>query len=161
MWLFWKRKDSWSQASLQIQHAFCRRPVSAMFPNVVLRLPRPWVNRLLPSLTCHVTLSHGEVIIATDAWSILHDSSPRRKETQSAWDDLACWDSLAVLLNTPSPWKLEPLSWLSATILTAQKSHTVAWSEAFPIASVGNWFPVKRQSFINKIAELGYGGLMT
>jgi len=82
---------------------------------------------LLPSLT----LRHGEVINATDAWSALHDSSPRQKETQSAWDDLACRDTLAALLDTPSPWN-------HCRLLTAQKSHTAAWSEVFPIASVGN-----------------------
>ena len=79
-------------------------------------------------------LSHclyGKVIHATDAWSALHDSSPRRKETQSAWDDLACRDSLAVLFDTPSHWN-------HCRLRTAQKSHTAAWSEAFPIAIVRN-----------------------
>jgi len=83
------------------------------------------VNRLLPSLT----LPHGEVIDATDAWSALHDSSPWQKETQSVWDDLACRDSLATLLDTPSPWN-------HCRLLTTQKSHTAAWS--FPIANVRN-----------------------
>ena len=85
------------------------------------------VNRLLPSLT----LPHGEVINATDAWSAFHDSSPWQKETQSAWDDLACKDALAALLDTPSPWN-------HCRLLTAQKSHTATRSEAFPIASVRN-----------------------
>ena len=57
--------------------------------------------------------------------------SEKQKETQSAWDDLACRDSLAALLDTTSPWN-------HCRLLTAQKSHTAAWSEAFPIASVGN-----------------------
>jgi len=85
------------------------------------------VNRLFPSLT----RLHGEEITATDAWSVFHDSSPRRKEAQWAWDDLACRDSLAAPLNTPSPWN-------HCRLLTAQKNHTAAWSETFPIASVGN-----------------------
>ena len=85
------------------------------------------VNRLLPSLT----LPHGEVINAADAWSALHDSSPWQKETQSAWDDIACRDSLAALLDTPNPWN-------HCQLFTAEKSHTAAWAEAFPIASVGN-----------------------
>jgi len=80
------------------------------------------------------SLSHiasCEVINTTDTWSALHDSSPGRKETQSAWDDLACRDFFTVLLNTPIPWNH---SWL----LTAQKSHTAVWLESFPIASVRN-----------------------
>jgi len=74
-------------------------------------------------------LPHGEAINATDTWSALHFIHDKRKE--SAWDDLACRDSLAVLLNTPSPWN-------HCRLLTAQKSHTAVWSEAFPIAGVGN-----------------------
>ena len=122
-------EDSWSQASLPIQHGslgLCSAAdlslpcfLSSSFACQCL------VNRLLPSLT----LPHGEVINATDAWSTLHDSSPQQKETQSAWDDLACKDSLATLIDTLSPWNY---CWL----LTAQKNHTAAWSEAFPIASV-------------------------
>ena len=45
--------------------------------------------------------------------------------------DLACRDSLTVLLDTLSPWN-------HCRLLTAQKNQTAAWSEAFPIASVGN-----------------------
>ena len=124
-------KDSWSQASLPIRHGELRLRSAAD-----LSLPcflsssfacQGLVNRLLLSLKS----LNGEVISATDAWSALHDLSPLRKEIQSAWDYLACRDSLTALLNTSSPWN-------HCRLLTAQKSHTVAWSEAFPIASVGN-----------------------
>jgi len=47
------------------------------------------------------------------------------------WDDLACRDSLNTLLNTNNPWN-------HCQLLTAQVSHSAAWSEAFPIANVGN-----------------------
>jgi len=123
-------KDSWSQASLPIRHGGlglrCHRLSLPCFLTSSFTC-QGLVTKLLPSLT----LPHGEVINATDAWSALHDSSPRQKETQLAWDDLACKDALAVLLDTPSPWN-------HCRLLTAQKSHTSAWSEAFPIASVGN-----------------------
>jgi len=84
-------KDSWSQASLPIRPwrswpPFCCRPVSAMFPIVVLCLPRP--RQQVASLS-HIASCHGEVINATDVWSALHDSSPQQKETQSAWDDFS------------------------------------------------------------------------
>jgi len=124
-------KDSWSQASLPIRHGGLGLRSAAD-----LSLPcflsssfacQGLVNRLLPSLT----LPHGEVINATVTWSALHDSSPQQKETQSAWDNLACRDSLTALLDTPSPWN-------HCRLLTAQKSHTAAWSEAFLIASIGN-----------------------
>jgi len=124
-------KDSWSKASLPIRHGGLGLGSAAD-----LSLPcflsssfacQGLVNRLLPSLT----LPNWEVINATDAWSAIHDSSPRQRETQSAWDDLACKDAVAALLDTPSPWNH---CWL----LIAQKSHTAASSEAFPIASVGN-----------------------
>jgi len=54
-----------------------------------------------------------------------------KKRKHSAWDDLACKDALTALLDTPSPWN-------HCRLLTAQKSHTAAWSEAFPIVSIGN-----------------------
>jgi len=38
---------------------------------------------------------------------------------------------LNTLLNTNNPWK-------HCRFLAAQESHTVAWSEAFPLANVGN-----------------------
>jgi len=60
-----------------------------------------------------------------------HDSSPPEKGIQAAWDDLACRDTLNSLLNTNNPWN-------HCQLLAAQESHTAAWSEAFPIASVGN-----------------------
>jgi len=69
-----------------------------MFPIVVLRLLGPCQQ--VASLS-HIA-SWGR-INATDAWSALHDSSPQQKETQSPWDDLACKDSLAALLDTRSP----------------------------------------------------------
>jgi len=125
-------KNSWSQPSLPIRHGGL-----SLHYATDLSLPcflsssfayQGLVNRLLPSFT----LPHGEVINATDAWSALHDSSPRQNETQSAWDDLACRDSLAALLDSPSPWN-------HCRLLTAQKCHTAAWStKAFPNASVGN-----------------------
>jgi len=70
-----------------------------------------------------ITLPHGEVINATGAWSALRDSSPRQKETQSARDDLACRDSLAALLDTPSPWNYcRLLPYRKATPLPGQKN---------------------------------------
>jgi len=122
---FWKRQlvtSIFAKSTWKPWPPFSRRPVSTMFPTC-----QGLVNRLLPFLT----LPHWEVIKATDAWSALHYSSPWQKETQSAWDDLACRDSLAALLDTPSPWN-------HCRLLTAQESHTATWSEAFPIASVRN-----------------------
>jgi len=116
-------KNSWSQASLPIRFATDQSLPCFLSSSFACQ---GLVNRLLPSLT----LPHGEVINATDAWSALRDSSPRQKETQSAWDDPSCRDSLAALLDTPSPWN-------HCRLLTTQKSHTAAWLEAFPIASVG------------------------
>jgi len=124
-------KDSWSQASLPIRHGDLGLLYAAD-----LSLPcflsssfacQGLVNRLLPSLT----LPHGKVINATDAWSVHHDSPLRLKETQSGWDDLACRDSLAALLDNPSPWN-------HCQLLTTQKSHTASWSEAFPTAGARN-----------------------
>jgi len=68
--------DSWSQASLPIRHG-CLGLRSAADLSLPCFLSSSFacqglVNRLLPSLT----LPHGEVINATDAWSALHDSSP-------------------------------------------------------------------------------------
>ena len=124
-------KDSWSQASLPIrQGGLGLRSAADLSLPYFLSLffaCQGLINRLLPSFT----LPHGEVINATDTWFTLHDSSPRQKETQSAWDGLACRDSLAALLDTSSPWN-------HCRLLTAKKSHTAAWSEAFPIASIGN-----------------------
>ena len=110
-------KDSWSQAFLPIRHGGF-----GLYSAADLSLPcflsssfacQGLINMLLPSLT----LPHGEVINATDAWSALHDSSPRQKETQWAWDDLACKDVLAELLDTPNPWN-------HCRLLPTQKSHT-------------------------------------
>ena len=108
---------------------FCCRPVFAMFPSSSSSsfACQGLVHRLHPSLT----LPYGEVIKATDAWFALHDSSPLEKEIRSAWDDLACTVSLTALLSTPSLWN-------RSRVLTAQKSHTAAWLEAFPFASIGN-----------------------
>jgi len=53
--------------------------------------------------------------------------------------NLACENSLTVLLNTSS-------SWNRSRLLTAQKSHTATWSEAFPIASIGNLMSSELQS---------------
>jgi len=73
----------------------------------------------------------GDVNDAIDEWSKHHDLSPLQKGIQAAWDDLACRYSLNSLLNTNNPWN-------HCRLLAAQKSHTAAWSESFPIASVGN-----------------------
>jgi len=88
-----------------------------------------FVNCLLLSL--NLEIPHGDVNDTIDNWSEHHDSSPLQKGIQAAWDDLAYRDSLNSLLNTNYPWNH---CWL----LAAQESHTAAWSEAFPIASVGN-----------------------
>ena len=89
------------------------------------------VNCLLPSLNPEIP--YGDVNNAIDDWSKHHDSSPQEQGegTQAAWDDLTCRDTLNSLLNTNNPCNH---CWL----LAAQESHTAAWSEAFPIASVGN-----------------------
>jgi len=60
-----------------------------------------------------------------------HDSSQLEKGIQAAWDDLACRYTLNSQLNTNNPWN-------HCRLLAAQESHTAAWSEAFPIASVVN-----------------------
>ena len=77
-------KDSWSQTSLPIRHKGLglRSATDLSLPCFLSSsfACQGFVNRLLPSLT----LPHGEVINATDAWSALHHSSPRLKETQSA-----------------------------------------------------------------------------
>ena len=70
-------------------------------------------------------------IVVTHFRNIKTNSSPLEKGTQAAWDDLACRDALNSLLNTNNPWN-------HCRLLAAQESHTAAWSEAFPIASVGN-----------------------
>jgi len=123
-------KDSWSQASLPIQHGGLGLRSAAD-----LSLPcflsssfacQGLVNRLLASLT----LPHGEAINATDAWSALHGSSPRQKETQSAWDDLACRDSLAALLDTPALGTTVGYSLhRKATLLPGQKPSQLLASE--------------------------------
>jgi len=59
---------------------------------------------------------------------MIHTHDERK---QSACDDFAYRDSLTALLYTPRPWN-------SSELLTAQKNHTAAWSEAFPIASIRN-----------------------
>jgi len=76
-------------------------------------------------------IPYGDVNDAIDDWSKHHDSSPLEKGTQAAWDDLACRDTLNSLLNTNNAWN-------HCRLLAAQESHTAAWSEGFPIASVGN-----------------------
>ena len=95
-------KESWLQASLPIRHRGLglRSAADQSLPCFLLSsfACQGLVNRLLPSLT----LPHGKVIKTTDAWSALRYSSPRRKETQSAWDDVACRDSLNSLpCSTP------------------------------------------------------------
>ena len=87
------------------------------------------VNCWLPSL--NLEIPYGDVNDAIDNWSKHHDSLPLQKGIQAAWDDLACRDSLNSLLNTKNPWN-------HCRLLAAQESHTAAWSESFPIASIGN-----------------------
>jgi len=125
-------EENWSQASLPIRHAGL-----GLHSAEDLSLPcflssshacKGLVNRLLPSL--NLEIPYGDVNDAIDDWSEHHDSSPLEKETQAAWDDLACRDTLNSLLNTNNPWN-------HCRLLAAQES-TAAWSEAFPIASVGN-----------------------
>ena len=55
----------------------------------------------------------------------------KREHKHSAWNDLACRDTLNSLLNTNNPWN-------HCQLLAAQESHIADWSEAFPIADVGN-----------------------
>jgi len=74
------------------------------------------VKRLLPFLKP----PHGEVHATTDACSTLHGSL--QKVIQSAWNDFACRNSLNALLDTSSLW-----DWCS--LLAAQESPSVAWSE--------------------------------
>ena len=87
------------------------------------------INRLLSSL--NLEIPHGDVNDAIDDWSEHHDSSPLEKVIQAAWDDLTSRDTLNSLINTDNLWN-------HCRLLAAQESHTAAWSEAFPIASVGN-----------------------
>jgi len=74
---------------------------------------------------------YGDVSDAIHDWSKHHDSSPLEKGIQAAWDDLTCSDTLNSLLNINN-------SWNHCRLLAAQESHIAAWSEVFPIASVGN-----------------------
>ena len=126
-------KENWSQAFLPIRYAGL-----GLRSTADLSLPcflssshacKDLVNRLLPSL--NLEIPYEDVNDAIDDWCKHHDSSPLEKGTQAAWDDLARRDTLNSLLNTNNPWNH---CWLIA----AQESHTAAWSEAFPIASVGN-----------------------
>jgi len=124
---------NWSQASLPINHAGLGLRSAAY-----LSLPcflssshacKGLANRLLPSL--NLEIPYGDVNDAIDDWSERHDLSPLQKGMQAVWDDLACRDALKSLLNSNNPWS-------HCRLLAAQESHTAAWSEAFPIASVGN-----------------------
>jgi len=123
-------KDSWSQASLPIWHGgLGLRSAADLSLSFFLSSSfacQGLVNKLLPSLT----LPHGVVINATDAWSALHDSSPRQKETQSAWDDLACEThslpcSTPQALGTTAGYSLHR----KATPLTGQKPSQLPASE--------------------------------
>ena len=94
-------------------------------------------HRLMPakasSTVCfplNLDIPYGDVNDAIDDWSKHHDSSPLEKGIQAAQDDLACRDTLNSLLNTNNPWN-------HCRLLAAQESHTAAWSEALPIASLG------------------------
>ena len=123
-------KDSWSQAFLPIRHGGL-----GFRSDADLSLPcflsssfacQGLVNRLLPSLAASRGSNQRNWRLVRTAWFI-----PTTKGHRSAWTDLGSRDSLAALLDAPSPWN-------NCRLLTAQKNHTAAWSEAFPIASVGN-----------------------
>jgi len=125
--------ENWSQASLPIRHAGL-----GLCSAADLSLPcflssshacKDLVNRLLPSL--NLQIPYGDVNDAIDDWPKHHDSSPREKGIEVVWDDLACRDTLNSLININNPWN-------HCQLLAAQESHTAAWSEAFPIASIGN-----------------------
>jgi len=126
-------EENWSQASLPIRHAGLglRSAADLSLPSFLSssHACKGLVNLLLPSL--NLEIPYGDVNDAIDDWSKHHDSSPPEKGTQAAWDDLACRDTLNSLLNTNNPWN-------HCRLLAAQESHTAAWSEVFPTASVGN-----------------------
>jgi len=126
-------EENWLQASLPIRHAgLSLRSAADLSLPCFLTLShacKGLVNRLLPSL--NLEIPYWDVNNASDDWSEHYDSSSPQKGIQAIWDDLACKDSLNSLLNTNNPWNH---CWL----LAAQESHTATWSEAFPIASVGN-----------------------
>ena len=128
-------KENWSQASLPLGHAGLglRSAADLSLPCFLSssHACKGLVNRLLPSL--NLEIPYGDLSDAIDEWSEQHDSSPLQKEIQTAWDDLTCRDSLNTLLNTNNPWN-------HCRLLATQESHTAAWSETFPIASVGNLF---------------------
>jgi len=129
--VMWKRKLVTSIPTNQACSPwppFCCRPVTAMFLSSS-HACEGLINCLLPSL--NLQLPHGDVNDAIDTWFKHHDSSPLQKRIITAWDDLACWDSVNALLNTKNPWT-------HCQLLAAQEIHTAAWSEALPIANVGN-----------------------
>ena len=126
-------EENWSQASLPIRHAgMGLRSTSDLSLPCFLSSShacKGLIYCLLSSL--NLETPYGDVSDAIDDWSKHHDSSPLEKGIQAAWDDVACRDTLNSLLNTNNPWN-------HCRLLAAQESHTGAWSEAFPIASVGN-----------------------
>jgi len=128
-------EENWSQASIPIRHAgLGLRSAADLSLPCFLSSSHAWkglVNRLVPSLNLEIL--YGDVNNAIDDWSEHHDLSPLVKGIQAAWDDFACKDTLNSLLNTNrnNPWN-------HCQLLAAQESHTAAWSEAFPIANVGN-----------------------
>jgi len=131
---FWKRKLVTSiPASLPIRHGGLglRSATDLVLPFFLSSsyTCTGLVNSLLPFL--NMEPPDCEVNDATDARSEHQYSSPLQKEIQSARDDLPCRDLLNALLNARSPGD-------KCRLLSAQESHIAAWSEAFPIAKVGN-----------------------
>ena len=129
----WLEKESWTQASISIRGGSLglRSSTDRFLPCFLSSsyACTGLVNSLLRSF--NMEQPYCEVHNATDARSEHQYSSQLHKEIKSVWDDLACRDSLNALLNARSPWD-------KCRLLAALESHTTCWSEAFPIANVGN-----------------------
>ena len=106
---------------------FRRRPVSVMFLIVVLHLPGPCQQVASLSHIASWGINQCNWRLVRTSWFI---STAKGNTIGLGWPWLQRFTRPA-LLDTPSPWN-------HCRLLTAQKSHTAAWSEAFPIASVGN-----------------------
>jgi len=124
-------EENWSEASLPIRHAGL-----GLRSTVDLSLPcflssshacKGLINRLLFSF--NPELPDGDVNDTIDACFEHHDSSSLQKGIQADRDDLACRDSFNTLLNTNK-------SLIYCQLLTAEDSHTAAWSEAFPLGNL-------------------------
>jgi len=119
------RKESWSNIptnpTWRPWPPFYRRPVSAMFSIAILHLSRP--RQQVASLS-HIT-SWGS---NRHNWRLFHTSwfIPTTKGNTISLG----WPCLQRFTHCPVQHPSQ--------LLTAQKSHTDAWLEALPIASVGN-----------------------